>query len=56
MERFKDTHVIRRDCVRKTVKQFLQDWPMFQYLRREVLVNLDFEILFPDKALSLYNN
>ncbi|CAH1967373.1 unnamed protein product [Acanthoscelides obtectus] len=38
MERFKKAHAIRRDCDRKTVKQFLQDWPIFQYLRGEVLV------------------
>ncbi|CAH1987639.1 unnamed protein product [Acanthoscelides obtectus] len=54
MEKFKKTHAIRRDCDRKTVKQFLQDWRILQYLRREVLINLDFELLFPDKALSLY--
>ncbi|CAH1974249.1 unnamed protein product [Acanthoscelides obtectus] len=38
LEKFKKTHAIRRDCDRKTVKQFLQDWRIIQYLRGEVLV------------------
>ncbi|CAH0562948.1 unnamed protein product [Brassicogethes aeneus] len=56
LEKWKKTYKIRQSESFTTVHEFIEKWNILKDLRSDVLINLDFDILYPDKGLYLYKN
>ncbi|CAH0553157.1 unnamed protein product [Brassicogethes aeneus] len=53
---WKKTFCIRQQETCDTVTNFLQKWPVLNHLKADVLINLDFDKLYPGKSLLLFEN
>ncbi|KAK4882255.1 hypothetical protein RN001_005574 [Aquatica leii] len=50
------TYELRKDFNSETVPEFITSWPVLNDLRSDVLINIDFEKLYPTLHLNLHVN
>ncbi|XP_026321486.1 uncharacterized protein LOC113231398 isoform X2 [Hyposmocoma kahamanoa] len=56
IQKWKDTFKVRKESEHKSVHEFLQDWKILSDQRSDILINIDFDLLYPEKGLNFYLN
>lgn len=54
--KWKATYNLRKEGEQKNIHEFLRDWKILSDPRSEILINIDFDLLYPEKGLNFYLN